>query len=118
MIELGQNLGELDVKSLEIAKKKLPKHSIKRQLFSNLLTKLNERGNVMIDSDSFYIKKCRVSLSAGINAPTNTPFIMHIWVKPFVRDDKYLMLSILEPKILKGHVIKASDIFGRKINDV
>ena len=117
MAKIREILGELDVKSLEITKENVRKPSIGSDLINNLLVRLNKMGNTMIEMSGFFVKRVRVSLPTKSTSPTDTPFVMHLWVKPFPQG-KYLMLKILEPKILNGHVIRASDIFGNSINCV
>ena len=112
---MSEILGESDVKSLEITKKKVRKSSIGSDLINNLLVRLNKKGNTMIEMDGFYVKRVRISLPTKKDSPKETPFVMHLWVKPFPQG-KYLMLKVLEPRILEGYVFRASDVFGDSIN--
>jgi hypothetical protein len=65
--------------------------------------------------DGHYVKRVRISLSSNFFNPKEKHF--NIWAKPFIRGN-YLMLNIQEPMMLKGLVVRASDIFGTQINSV
>ena len=119
MAKLEHLLPEKDAKKLESIKTKTPKHSIKRQLFSTLLNRVANRGNLMVEMDNHFIKRIRISIKSNSNTPQETPFIMHLWVKPIVRPNgRHLLLKIEEPKVLRGYIERASNIFGDSINYV
>lgn len=110
MAKLEQIIGEIDVKTLEKTKKSTPKTSVGRELINNLLYRLERRGNLMVDMEGHYIKRVKIHLSSNFFQPGEKNFT--IWVKPFIRDNRYLMFN------WNGVVIRASDIFGKGINSV
>jgi hypothetical protein len=118
MAKLDQLIPKKDVKTMETVKKNVPKHSNERTLFHNLTQRVALQGNLVAETDGFFIKKIRLSIPTKSTTPSDTPYVMHIWAKPFVRDNRWLMLKIIEPKILAGYVERASNIFGDTINNL
>jgi len=115
MAQLGQLLGENQLKVVEKVKKTTPKTSVGRELINNLLFRLKRRGNLMVEMDGHYLKSVRLSLSSNARnwiPGANKERELHIWVKPFIKDGKYLMFNY------NGVIIRASDVFGVGINRV
>lgn len=94
---------------MEKTKKAIPKTSIGRELMNNLVERLNNRGNTMIEMDGHYIKRVRINLASNFFNPKEKNIC--IWAKPFIRG-RHLMLN------WNGVVLRASDIFGDGINTV
>jgi len=109
MAELRQLLKENGIVTMEKLSKTAPKTSIGRELISNLMYRLQRRGNLLIETEGHHIKKVQISLSSNFFAPGEKNF--KVMVKPFVRG-KYLMFN------WEGVIIRASDIFGDSINVV
>ena len=118
MVKLEHLIPKKDVKSMEKAKKGVPQHSNERTLFHNLAQRVALQGNIVAETDGFFIKKIRISIPTKSTTPSDTPYVMHIWAKPFIRDNRWLMLKIIEPKVLAGYVERASFIFGDTINNL
>ena len=118
MAKLDHLISKKDVKTMENVKKIVPKHTNERQLFHNLAQRVALQGNIVAETDGFFIKKIRISIPTKSTTPSDKPYVMHIWAKPFVRDNRWLMLKIIEPKILAGYVERASFIFGDTINNL
>jgi len=113
MAKISQILGEKDVKSLEIAKKKARTPSIGSKLINNLLFRLNRRSNTMIEMKGFFVERVRIPLNCDIHNPTKKS--LFVWAKPFPQG-KFLMLKIESPSMMAGQIMRASDIFGDSIN--
>jgi|TARA_R110000787_G_scaffold90130_8_gene190623 hypothetical protein len=115
MTQLEQKLKEKGINIVGSAKIKIPKTSIGRELINNLVYRLNRRGNTMIEMKGHYVDKVRIDLSGSFFDPKNKG--LSIWAHPFPRG-KYLMLKVLEPAMLAGEELRASDVFGNGINIV
>lgn len=83
--------------------------TVGRELMNNLVERLNNRGNTMIEMDGHFIRKVRINLASNFFNPKEKNIC--IWAKPFIRGN-YLMLN------WNGVVLRASDIFGDGINRV
>jgi len=109
MTRLAQLLSEKGIKSMESTKEKMTKTSVGRELMNNLVERLGNRGNTMIEMEGHYIKRVRINLSSNFFNPKEKNICLRL--KPFVRGN-YLMLN------WNGVVLRASDIFGDGINRV
>lgn len=118
MAKIDHLIPKKDVKKMGKVRKSVPKHSNERQLFINLTQRIALQGNLIAETDGFFIKKIRLSIPTKSTTPSETPYVMHIWAEPFVRNNRWLMLRIIEPKILAGYVERASNIFGDTINNL
>jgi len=121
MAKMMEILGELDLKTLETAKKKaktITKTVVKpsgkgRQLINNLLFILNRRENTMVEMKGFFVERVRIPLNCDIHNPKKKG--LYVWAYPFPQGN-FLMLRIESPAMLAGLVVRASLIFGDSIN--
>ena len=119
MTVITQLLSKDEQDLVQKAQKLAPKTSVGRELINNLLERLENRGNMMVEMDGHYLKKVRVALPSNASNPTERN--LFIWAKPIVKSHNgwsYLLLKVESPSMMKDVIIRASDIFGDGINRI